>query len=153
MGFLATIVSFTRSKAAGAQAPEAKVSRGGKDTLTAGHFAAPGDDSFPLADDVVYVGDDVGTGTGQILGYQDPKTAPKALAGEKRIYSRSGPGVIAAEIWLKADGSIVVKSATGSIDLDASGVISFTTPLGKYGADSHLHVSPFGPTGAPIPNT
>jgi hypothetical protein len=91
---------------AGAQAPEAKVDRGGGDSITAYHFSAPGDDSQPLPGDVAFVAEDEGAGNGQIVGYQDPKTSPAAGVGEKRIYSRSGPGVVAAEVWLKADGSI-----------------------------------------------
>lgn len=169
MGFLATVVGFTRSVFAGAQAPEAKVTRGGNDSVTALHFAPPGDDSYPLPGDLVYLGDDEGTGAAQILGYQDPSTAPAAQAGEKRIYARSGPGVSSCEIWLKADGTVLVSNpsgsleltpsgtvlvsnATGSIELTASGV-TVTTPLGTFGASTHMHTTPFGPSGPPIPGT
>jgi hypothetical protein len=170
MGFLGTVVSFTRSVVQGAHAPEAKVTRGGDDSITAYHFASPGDDSYPLPGDVTYLGDDTGKGTAQILGYQDPKTPPGAVAGEKRIYARSGPGVVSAEIWLKADGTLLlknaqsslelrpdgsasVKNALGAIDLAASGDVNVTTPLGTFGAASHMHTTPFGPSGPPIPNT
>lgn len=122
MGFVATVVSFTRSVVAGAQAPEAKVDRGGGDSITAYHFSAPGDDSHPLPDDVVYLGDDEGSGTTQVLGYQDPKTSPVAAAGDKRIYARSGPGVVSAEVWLKADGTIELLTGGTAIVVDADGV-------------------------------
>jgi hypothetical protein len=51
------------------------------------------------------------------------------------------------------DGSVILSNALGSIELDALGEVTFVTPLGAFGASSHLHASPFGPTGAPIPNT
>lgn len=153
MGFLATVAAFARSVVAGAQAPEVKLSRGGSDTLTAGHFAPPGDDAQPLAGDVAYVGEDRGAGAAQIAGYQDPKTPPLAAAGEKRIYSRSGPGTVAAEVWLKANGAVLIVNGSGSIELDPAGNVTVTTPAGTFGAATHTHTTPFGPSGPPIPNT
>jgi len=183
---LGELIEFTRATVEGKQTPEAKVDLGGDDAATAGHFSAPGDDSFPLAGDVVFLGDDKGTGNSQILGYQDPDSAPVAGEGEKRIYARSGPGVVACAVWLKKDGVVLIKNAQGSLELKAdggvfvsnaqgsleltaagtckvsnaqgsielaAGEITVTTPLGTYGASSHQHVSPFGPTGPPIPNT
>lgn len=172
MGLLATVIAFTRSVVAGAQTPEAKLTAGGDETLTAGHFSSPGDDAHPLPGDVVFVSDDEGQGNGQIVGYQDPKTSPVAAAGEKRIYARSAPGVVAAEVWLKADGTLLLKNAVttlelkpsgeatvgnavGSIKLDGSGLVTFTAPLplGSVGSHTHTHTTPFGPSGPPIPNT
>jgi len=170
VGFVATVVEFLRSVVDGAQAPEVKADRGGDDTVTGYHFASPGDDSQPLAGDAAYFGDDTGSGNAQALGYQDPTSTPKAGPGEKRIYSRSGPGVMACEVWLKADGSLAIVNAAGSITLaadgssemvnplgsvalDAAGIVTFTTPLGTFGAGTHTHLSPFGPTGPPIPGT
>lgn len=170
MGFLATIVEFVRSVVDGAQAPEAKVDRGGDDALTAYHFAPPGDDSQPLPGDLAFLGRDEGAGNAQLLGYQDPKNAGKAGPGEKRIYARSSGGTIVCEVWLKSDGSVLLSNAAGSvtlgvdgsarlentvgsIDLGADGSVTATTPLGTFGADTHMHNSPFGPTTAPIPGT
>jgi len=164
------VIEFKRSVVDGAQAPEAKVDRGGGDAVTAYHFAPPGDDSQPLPGDVAFLSSSEGAGNAQLLGYQDPQTEPRAAAGEKRIYARSGPGVTACEIWLRADGtievendagsveitpegSLILSNQLGSIELDALGEVTFTTPLGTYGAATHLHASPWGPTGAPIPNT
>jgi len=164
------VVEFTRSAIAGAQASEVKLDRGGEDAVTAYHFAPPGDDSQPLPGDVAYLGDDEGAGTGQALGYQDPRTAPLAGAGDKRIYARSGAGVASCQVWLKADGSVLisndqgavelkpdgtalVSNAQGSIELAASGAVTVTTPLGTFGADTHMHTTPFGPSGGPIPGT
>lgn len=204
MGFLATIVEFLRSEVNGAPTPEAKVDRGGDDTVTGYHFAPPGDDAQPLPGDVAYLGDDLGAGNAQILGYQDPKNAGVAGKGERRLYARSADGASINQIWLKADGSVLVSNDQGSIelgadgtitvqngqasaeiapdgavalangqataqlgsdgscslsnslggvDVDASGNVTFTTPLGTFGAGTHMHISPFGPTGAPIPGT
>ncbi len=170
MGFLATVVEFTRSIVDGAQTPEAKVDRGGGDAVTAYHFAPPGDDSQPLPGDLAYLGDDEGAGNAQILGYQDPRNAGVAGRGEKRSYARSAAGALACEVWLKADGTIVVKNAVvtlqlaasgaasvsnsnGSIDIDAAGNVTATTPLGTFGAGTHQHTTPFGPSGPPIPGT
>src|SRR5688572_5818346 len=121
MGFLATIVEFVRSIVDGAQAPEAKVDRGGGDALTAYHFAPPGDDSQPLPGDLAYLGGDEGAGTAQILGYQDPKNAGVAGPGEKRIYARSSDGTVVCQVWLKADGSVLLSNQAGSVTLGADG--------------------------------
>lgn len=172
MGFLATVVEFLRSTVEGVPTPEAKVDRGGNDTVTGYQFGPPGIDAHPLPGDVAYLGDDLGKGSAQILGYQDPKNAGTAGAGEHRLYSRSSDGLIVAEIWLKADGSILISNAvgastvelaadgaialsnaTGGIAVDAAGNVTATTPLGQFGSGTHTHTTPFGPSGPPIPGT
>lgn len=170
MGGLGTVVEFTRAVVEGSQTPEVKVDRAGGDAVTAYHFAPPGDDSQPLPSDLAYLGEDVGAGNAQALGYQDPETPPLAGPGEKRIYARSGAGVASCEVWLKADGSVVVKNDAGSLELapdgaatlanqlgsialDAAGNVTATTPTGTYGAGTHLHPTPFGPSGPPMPGT
>lgn len=154
MGFLAEVKSFARRTEAGAHVAEAKVAiDDGADTLTALALSAPGDDAPPLPGDLAYLGDDAGAGAAQIVGYQDPATPPVAAAGERRIYSRSGPGAVAAEVWLKGDGSLVLSNALGRIELGPDGRVMITTPLGTYSADLHQHTTPFGPSGPPIPGT
>jgi hypothetical protein len=189
MGFLSSVVEFLRTSDQGTPTPEVKCDSGDGDPVTAGHFAPPGVDARPLPGDVAYLGDDLGAGNAQAVGYQDPTNAGVAGAGEHRIYSRAGDGSIVAELWLKADGSILVHSllagstaelaadgsislatpqasatfgadgaidvsnALGGVAIDASGNVVATTPLGTFGAGTHMHLSPFGPTGAPIPGT
>jgi hypothetical protein len=204
MGRLASVVEFLRNNDQGTPTPEVKCDAGDGDPSTAGHFSPPGTDAQPLAVDVAYLGEDLGRGNEQALGYQDPKNAGVAGPGEHRIYSRASDGTIKAAIWLKADGSIVVSNDAGSVELgadgglsigagqataelgadgsislssgaataelgadgsidlsngkggvavDAAGKVKFTTPLGTFGADSHMHGSPFGPTTGPIPGT
>lgn len=172
MGFLGTVVEFLRSSDQGTPTPEVKFDRGGNDTVSGFHFAPPGTDAAPLPGDVGYLGDDLGAGNAQAVGYQDPKNAGVAVPGEHRIYARSAAGELVAELWLKADGSILVRSvlasssaelaadgsitlanATGGVAIDAAGNVVATTPLGTFGAGTHMHGSPFGPTTGPIPGT
>jgi len=86
-----------------------KVDTGGDDSLIADSFADGGDDSPPLAGDVAALNDGPETGTQQITGYDDALDGV-ASPGEKRIYSRDSDGVAVAEVYLKGDGSIVIKS-------------------------------------------
>lgn len=178
MGFVATVRAFARTVIAGAQAPEVTVDRDGDETATAHHFGAPGDDAVPLPGDVAYLGDDAGAGAAQSVAYQDPTTAGVAAAGERRIYSRSAPGVMAAEVWCKADGTIVLRNASGArLELDAAGNVTVAAQselrLGGDGAsafvalanlvlarlqaihtavNAHVHVSaaPGSPTGPAV---
>jgi hypothetical protein len=153
MGFLAEVTAFERVVVDGAQAPECALDRDASDTATGGHFSPAGDDAPPLPGDVALCVDVEGTGAAQIAGYQDPSTPPLATGGEKRIYSRMVAGVVAAEVYLKADGSLVVRNALGELAVDAAGNVTWKTPLGTNGAATHAHGSPFGPTSAPIPGT
>lgn len=189
MGRLASVTEFLRNNDQGTPTPEVKCDAGDGDPSTVGHFTPPGTDAQPLAGDVAYLGDDLGRGNEQAVGYQDPKNAGVAGPGEHRIYSRAPDGSIVAEIWAKADGSILVRSAlagssvelgadgsvtittpqasaelgadgavdlsnaTGGVAVDAAGNVTFTTPLGTFGAGTHTHASPFGPTGPPLPGT
>jgi hypothetical protein len=170
MGFLATVVEFLRSSDQGVPTPEVKFDPGDADTSTGGHFAPPGTDAPPLPGDVGYLGDDVGRGNAQALGYQDTKNPGIASGGEHRLYSRAADGSVMAEVWLKGDGSITLtapqasavlgpdgaielSNAHGGLSIDAAGNVVATTPLGTFGAGTHGHNSPFGPIGPPIPGT
>lgn len=153
MGFLGEVVAFERATVEGAQAPEVRIDRGGDEPATVGHYTPPGIDAAPLPGDNAYASDDVGAGAAQAVGYQDPKTAPVAGGGEIRIYSRSGPGIASAEVLCKADGTLVLRNLLGSIELGLDGRVTVTTPLGTFTADGHMHPTPFGPSGPPIPGT
>lgn len=119
---IARVVAFARTVVEGAQAPEVRVDDGSGAASTPYHFAPPGDDSPPLPGDVVHVAEASGAGFGSAVGYQDPDTEPQAAPGERRLYARSGPGVVACEVWLKADGSIEVLTGDTAIVVDADGV-------------------------------
>ena len=161
MAFIADVLSFIREAVNGQQAPRVKVDQGGENTSTPGHFADVGDDSQPLPTDVAVCVDGPGSGSAQVVGYQDPVSSPKAGAGEKRIYARTGPGVEACEVWLKATGEIVIKNNVGAITVGPDGSVDIngavvdllgnvTTKL-QISLDTHTHPSPFGPTGPPLP--
>lgn len=170
MGFLGEVSAFERATVDGAQTPEVRLDRGGDEPATVGHYTPPGIDAAPLPGDNAYAGDDVGAGAAQAVGYQDPTTPPVAAGGEVRLYSRSGPGVASAEVWCKADGTLVLRNPLGSVELgpdgsmragnavgelavDAAGVVTWKTALGLNGAATHTHPTPFGPSGPPIPGT
>lgn len=154
MGFLGAVIAFERATVDGAQAPEVRVDRDGDEVATGHHFSAPGDDSPPLPGDLAYLGDDAGAGSAQAVGYQDPATPGTAAPGERRLYARSAPGVVAVELWLKGDGTLVASNASGAVvELGPDGSVKWTTPLGTNGAATHQHATPFGPSGPPIVGT
>jgi hypothetical protein len=171
VGILGRLVSFVRAQVDGDEAPEVSVDLDG-DEATALHFSPPGVDAAPLPDDVASLAPGSGKGALDAVGYQDPTTPGKARPGEVRLYARSGPGVVAVELWLQADGSLVARNASAGVELvlgpdgavragnalgelavDAAGLVTWRTPLGQNGAGTHTHATPFGPTSAPIPGT
>ncbi len=142
------------------------------DPLTADHFGDGGDDSPPLAGDFVALTEGSGTGNEQATGYHDPVNASQAAPGEKRIYGRSPAGVLAATVWLKGDGTILIRSelaptggtfeidpVTGAITLNgkatvnALGEVTAKTDVAGGVKLSHMTPSPFGPLGPPVPGT
>lgn len=122
MGLIGRVLSLLReTKANGARVSFAKFAANNEPTLRGQHFGAPGDDAVPLAGDYVYSGRAPRTGEWAALGYLDSVSTPTATPGERRIYSRSGPGEMAAEVWLRADGTIHVRNGSGSIELQSGG--------------------------------
>ncbi len=146
---------------------------GASGASTAEHFGAPGDDAPPLPGDDVLVVEGEGAGEEHAAGYADA-TTKKAANGERRIYSRTPAGELAAEFWLKGDGSVVVTNllapAGGAIELKADGSVvlngveisptgSITVPTGETLGNpvldvlTHIHqvAAAPGPTGPPTP--
>jgi hypothetical protein len=171
VGILGRVVSFVRAVVDGAQAPEVAIDLDGDEALTALHFGPPGIDAAPLPGDEASLQPGSGTGALDAVGYQDPSTPGQARPGEVRLYARSGPGVVAVELWLTADGTLVARNASGAelalgpdgavragnelgeLAVDAAGLGTWRTPLGQNGAGTHAHATPFGPTSGPIPGT
>jgi len=124
---IAQLLSFVRKTRTGSvKLSESKVDPGGGANIIVEHFSSPGDDSFPLEDDIVAVlpidrsnGED-----GVAIGYADLKTDKKAEKGDKRIYARDSSGQTICEIWLKNTGDILVKNDSGLINLKADGDVN-----------------------------
>jgi hypothetical protein len=58
------------------------------------------------------------------VAYRNKKISPVAVAGESRKYSTNEAGdVVMAEVFLKQDGTILVKNANGSMELEPDGKI------------------------------
>lgn len=122
MGRIAKLLSFVRVIRNSVKLSDVKVDTGGNIPTTGEHFAPPGDDSFPLPTDYVFMGGNSRTGGESALGYVDPINDPVAQEGDKRIYARDpATGLAVVEWWLKSDGSGVMSNASGSIALQASG--------------------------------
>jgi len=133
MGLMGRVLEFLREVKNDVQVSDVKVNPGGDPNITPEHFSAPGDDSFPLEKDYVFVAGVEGTGRGAALGYLDPLNVPKALVGEKRIYARKeADGTVIVDLWLKNDGEAVLANANGSIVLKPDGSIKGANPNGSF---------------------
>lgn len=166
MGFIARLLSFTRTERDGAKLSDVKVDPGGGANITGDHFADAGDDSHPLPTDYAYLGKNKQSGGYSPVGYADPINSPAAGPGEKRIYGRDpATGLVVNEVWLKSDSSVIISNALGAIELKADGSVDINgaiiSPLGAIqtalGRDLDTHVHPItggssapGPTGPPV---
>lgn len=149
-----------------------KTDPGDGDTGTNDRFSCPGDDSPPLPGDDVALVEGSRSGSENAVGYSDQSLDGIASPGEKRCYSRTSAGALAASIWLKGDGTIVVQSelaaAGGVIEIAPSGVVTVNgaatidtsgevigksdVPATQVGLTTHQTASPMGPL-AIIPGT
>ncbi len=116
MAGIATVVGVDRAeREGGAQVTDVQVDPGGGANVSAEHFSAAGDDAPPLPGDSAITVPSSGRGKEAVVGYVDPNSEPVAAPGEKRVYARDGDGVLVAEIWLKGDGDLVIKSVTHGV--------------------------------------
>lgn len=122
MGRIVTITNFERAmRENDSRVSDVTFDHGGGANLTGEHFSSPGDDSYPRLTDYAFIVHNSRQGGYSIVGYADAINTPKALIGDKRIYSRDASGAGIGEVWLKADGSILVNNPNGSIELKADG--------------------------------
>ncbi len=165
MGRVSDVVSYADGKT--------RHDDGASGAATAEHFGAPGDDAVPLPGDDVALVEGEGSGEEHAVGYADP-SAKKAAPGERRIYSRTPAGQLAAEFWLKGDGSVeitnLLATAGGVLKMNADGSMalngieisptgSITVPVGATLGNpvldllTHIHAvaAAPGPTGPPTP--
>lgn len=133
MGLIGKLLQFVRGDVDGVTVADSVIDPGGGDNLSAPHYACPGDDSQPLADDFVATTTGTGAGAETAVGYLDPKNAGVAEPGEKRIYARKTDGTICAVVHLKNNGDVVLESVDGSVvvKLGADGNVR----LGANGAN------------------
>lgn len=133
MGLVGRVLSFLQTTRLGAQVSDTKLEWGDRAPVTAEHFGPPGDDSHPLPGDYVRADAVPQTGRTAVTGYIDPVNAPKAEAGERRIYSRNSAGAVVAEFHLKNDGSVALVS-TGNVTINGVTI----TPAGDVVIPSSL---------------
>lgn len=125
MGRIGEVLAFARIVSGDVRIDEVQVDPGGGANVTAQHVADAGDDSQPLPGDFAALAESNGTGREYVAGYHDPKTPRKAGPGAKRIFSRSAPGVVAAEVWLKEDGTVSIQVFNGApISIKSDGPIT-----------------------------
>lgn len=157
MGRSGIVLSFSKVVVEGINFGEVKVDIGGAAPITAMCFFPPGTSDWPLPGDTAALVQGPRSGEWVAVGFQDPNLAPPVTApGERAIYSRSAPGVIAAKILLKADGSVDINdgqfvfangTATAQTDF-VSGTKSGATHT--HGYTLPLHPStPNTPTSGP----
>jgi hypothetical protein len=174
MGRVAELLSWAQNTNGSEKSPLAKGDPGGLATCEAEHFDSSGVDAQPLPGDFFASHDGPGTGDDVVSGYHDPKTTRKAGAGEHRIYARSAPGVVSAEIWCKANGTVEISSlfaggkvVINGVEIDQDGNVKVpgdvssagevtakdATPATAVGLSTHLHNSAMGPTSPPTGGT
>ena len=137
LGFIARVLSFTRTTRNGAKLSDVKLDPGGGPNITGEHFADAGDDSHPLPTDYAAAISIPRDGGKVPVGYADPINAPKATPGDKRIYGRdASTGDTVNEVWLKADGAVLITNANGSFELKADGSIAGVSPGGSFELES-----------------
>lgn len=172
MSRVAELVAFERVVEDGAHGADVIVDPGGGATVTAPHFADPGDDAQPLPGDYVALSDSSGSGAEHATGYADVTNAGKAGPGEKRLYARAASGTVVIELWLKGDGSLVVDNGKGKLELAPGGTVTINgvaiDPQGNVKApgevsamnasapvklSTHIHPTGVGPSSPPTPGT
>lgn len=139
-GTLATVVSSERKVAEdGSHLTDVHVDAGAGVPDEVELYQPPGDDSLPLPGDGALLQEAPGTGIKAVVGFHDPANAGKAAEGEKRIYSRQNAGKLAADIWLKNDGSIhieVFEGLAAPIYLKSKGPVIIDSPDVRLGDES-----------------
>lgn len=168
MGRTAVVVSTERVVDQGVHALEVKIDPGGGAIVTAEHFADVGSDSNPLPGDEVALESSSGAGSAQVSGYSDTRNAGTSQPGEKRIYARNAQGTVVAELWLKGNGDVDVRSiASGGkitlngVEIDQQGNITApgevtaksASPATAVKLSTHTHPTGVGPTSPPTAGT
>lgn len=123
MGFIALLKQFFKTERKGTPLSEAIVDPGYGNNSTATVFAPAGDHANPLPGDYAALFPVRGSGRVVVVGWSDAKVENTTKPGERRLYSRTASGQVAAEIYISADGSIEIKNGSGGITLKADGAV------------------------------
>jgi hypothetical protein len=121
MGLMARVLEMLRLDRGGDKISELQYDLGSNTTATGQHFSSPGDDANPMPQDYVMTVSFPELGNFIPVGYIDPKNADMSKPGEKRIYSRDSSGTLVADIILKNDGGIEIKSSGSSFFMESTG--------------------------------
>jgi hypothetical protein len=135
---IAEVLSFRRVVDENGNAAEVQCDLGGGDIVTAEVFLPPGSDEQPLPGDFAFLVEGPGTGNWVATGFIDPLLAGTAGPGERVLFSRSAPGVIASKIHLKADGTIDIND--GAVVLGIDGTLTVTNDVVGGGKSLKTHV-------------
>jgi len=153
VGFIARVLSFTKTKNGDTPVYDVKVDPGGGSNMTPEHYSSPGDDSQPLPKDTAAVLPIEGTGTGAAVGYIDPKNLQKAKAGEKRIYARDEDGNELGSLWLKDNGECVLNEGTDYAVKFNELKTAFDEFVSDFNGHSHSYIAPLHPAVPPAATT
>lgn len=153
MGMIATVLQWLSSTVNGEQVRECLVDPGTGANATAQVLLPPGLDAQGLPGDYVAC-IEIGGGRAAVA-WHDPQIQPIASGGELAFFSRSAPGVRAALIHLKANGSIMLNG----VEITALGEIKAPLEVSAMNAtvpvklSTHLHPTGMGPSGPPTPGS
>jgi len=174
VGRVAELLEWALNTNGAERPPEVKGDPGGLATMTADHYAPAGYDAQPLPGDYFATHDGPATGEDVVSGYHDPRIDRKAGPGETRLYSRAGPGGLAAEMWCKRDGTVEISSLLplskiilNGVEIDTEGNVTVpgfvtaageitaqdVTPITAVGLSTHMHNTAMGPTSPPTGGT
>ena len=143
MAGLAKALAYIKTVKRGVTVATVKASLRLGQNVLADIYAASGDDSPPLPDDMLYLGDNDATGGRVCLGAVDQVNAPVAAAGEKRLYARDANGAPVVIIWLKGDGTLELN---GTAD-NAVRFSALETAFEAFQAEFNVHNHPTAPVG------
>lgn len=171
-GQIGIVESSERAEDEGAHVVEVQCDPGGGAAVTAEHYAPPGVDARPLPGDTVALQPSTGSGRMQAAGYADTRNEGKAEAGEHRVYARDANGEVVAEVWVKGNGDVAIRSikaggkvTINGVEIDQDGNIATPGAVAASGEitamatgpgvklSTHLHPTAIGPTSPPTPGT
>lgn len=123
MGFISILRQWATRDRGGETFSEATATGTGGATSTAQYFQPTGEDSQPLPGDYLVTLGGRGAGAA-VVGCKDSKVTHQAGPGEVRRYARKANGDQAVELWLKANGSAIIRNSKGAIVLNADGSVN-----------------------------